>query len=116
MRYWSGCATGVSALALALLGYLTLRVMPAQLDMYAEFKAQTLPAVTRLVTSSPWRFGVPLAGLAALAILNAARIEPESRRAVALGIAAALVLAAAAFTQWALFLPISELAGNISGG
>ncbi len=113
MRYWSGFATGCCAVMLGLLGVFALYFIPNQARMYEEFKAVTLPASTQLVLSPAWHWLVP--GLAALCVLglNVGTIESERRRAIGLVALAVLLLGVFLVTYWALYLPISELAGHI---
>ena len=114
MRYWSGFATGVYGVALSLFGGLVFYVIPNQVALYREFEASDLPPPTMLVTAPAWRWTIAAVSLAAVFALSFAKIKSEGRRAVGLAITAALLLVAVAFTYWALYLPISELAGNIS--
>jgi hypothetical protein len=76
--------------------------------LYQEY-SKPLPVLTRLTISTAWRFGVPLVGGAAIAVLILRRPKP-----LALYYGLAIVLAlAAAMTWWFPSQPIYELAGNI---
>jgi hypothetical protein len=113
MRYWSGFATGIWALAFGLFAALALRFIPSQARMYEEFSDQPLPPATALVTAPAWSLGVCLVSIAAMLALNLAAIRSERRRTLGLAVIASLLLAALFFTYWALYLPITELAGKI---
>lgn len=114
MRYWSGFATGVYGVALLLFGGLALYVIPNQVALYRDFEASALPPPTMLVMAPAWRWTIAAVSLVAVFALSFAKIKSEGRRTAGLAITAALLLFAVAFTYWASYLPISELAGDIS--
>ena len=114
MRYWSGFATGVSAVFLCFFGVIAFYLMPAQIEMYAEFKGASLPRLTLLVISPAWRLALPTFAIATVLALNLAKFKSEARRAIGLAAAASVLLFAVVFTYWAMVLPIFELAENIS--
>ena len=114
MHYWSGFATGVSAVLLCFFGGIAFYLMPAQIEMYEEFKGATLPQLTSLVISPVWYLSVPTIAIATVLALNVAKFKSEVRRAIGLAVVASVVLFAVVFTYWAMVLPIFSLAGNIS--
>ena len=113
MRYWSGFASGVSALSLCVFAVIALSVVPSQAQILSDFGQAPLPAITVLVMSASWRWGALAVFLAAIVGLNLMEFTSEGRRTTALAIAAAFVLLAIAFTNWALYAPMFELSGTI---
>ncbi len=80
-------------------------------DMYRDMQAQALPALTRLMITPVWRWGMPVAGAAAVTGLVVVR----PRAAWAYGVAAAALVIFVASTWYFSQVPIFQMAGDISG-
>jgi len=114
MRFWSGFAAGVAVTTAAAFGVIAWTVLSGFRSVYDEFQHQP-PAVTALVTSPAWSWGVPIAIVAMVVAVT--RLVPDDRRRIALLIAlAVLAVAALVFTLWAAYLPLFQLTPPIGAG
>ncbi len=102
-----GIAVSIHVIALLLMLFLAVST-GVWVDMYKQMGSARLPALTILVFSATWRFGVPLLGAIGLVITLVRRPHPL----VGLGIALASLLVAIVWAV-ALYQPIWSLAGNI---
>jgi|MudIll2142460700_1097286.scaffolds.fasta_scaffold396635_2 hypothetical protein len=107
LGYLDGLGTGVAAIALVVAAYLSSA--SAQLgDMYRELNATaSWPSSTKLVLSSAWQIGVPLALVGAL--VGAHVWRPR----YALIAIALLAIAVDVFWYLAAWAPVFQVAGNI---
>jgi hypothetical protein len=109
--FFPGIATGIALAAITVQLCLAYE-LAAFREMYREMGSGRLPAGTRMVLTSAWRWGVPAAGLAMVAGL----IVVRPRRAWPY-VAIALVMVVTAIATWYLARsPVYELAGNIEAG
>ena len=105
--FFDGVVTGVAAAAVLVQLFLAWELASFR-EMYKDLGGQ-LPAATRLVLTSAWRWGVPAAGLVAIVVLVVRR-----PRAAWPYLVVALVIVAATFATWWLArMPVYELAGAI---
>ena len=102
-----GMCVGIGVAALVV--HIALTSMGDLEGMYRDLGNATLPLLTRVTISQPWKLGVPLVGFVVLGTLIVRRPKPQW-----LYIAAAVACAvAAAMTFWYPTAPIHELAGAI---
>jgi hypothetical protein len=107
-RFVHGVAVGVAASAV--LAHLWLAVVLADAaKMYRDFADFAMPPLTRLVTATPWLWGVPAVGAVVVAWLVARR----ARSLVGYVVVAALLVATLVGTWHFAQAPIAELADNI---
>jgi hypothetical protein len=106
----AGVATGF-ACALLLVQTYFVHIGGTYRGMYRDFGDVMLPALTRLVVSQPWLWGVPV--VAAIALVVVVWRRPHALWPYAV-VALALV-ATVSLTWFYLDAPMRELAGNISG-
>jgi hypothetical protein len=107
---WIGVA--LTALGLAWLGYFTVWVRTAFLQVFVDFGTTELPFVTRLVSRPYFAPAIALVP-AALLVASVARRGPIPVRRAFVVVAFLLVVAEIAFCLWAVYAPIFRLAGQI---
>ncbi len=86
-------------------------VLASYRQMYADMEVTDLPAMTRLVISPAWLWGVPIVVLAAVGAL----IFVRPRRLGPYIATATLVIATTCTTWWFAQKPVNDLAGEIKG-
>jgi hypothetical protein len=107
--YVRGIATGFAIAMYLLQLALALSVIPQSELVVRDFGADVVPGIFKLVVSSAWRWGVPAASAALLALVIARR-----PRALWPYLALAVGLAVAVAVSWfGAHAPITALAGAI---
>jgi hypothetical protein len=103
-----GIGTGIALSAV--LAHLWLAIELSHLaDMYKDFQAPHLPALTRLTITPLWRWSVPAVGL--VAVMSLVVVRPRAMWIYAL--AAAVLVGTVMGTWYFSQAPIFELAGEI---
>lgn len=101
-----GACAGVALALIAAHCWLAVTLAPLR-DAYRDMGTGTLPLVLR----PAWMWGVPAAGLVALAVL----VIRRPRTVVPYACVAAVLLATAIATWHFAYAPLWEMSGNISG-
>jgi hypothetical protein len=101
-----GACAGIAFAAIAAHCWLAITLAPLR-DAYRDMGSASPP----LVLQPTWMWGVPAAGLVALAVL----VIRRPRSLVPYGCAAAVLVATAIATWHFAYAPLWEMSGNISG-
>lgn len=113
MAFWRGFAAAILSVELCALAYVLGIGAPHFVRLYADLGPHArLPLVFDIVTSAAFRVAA-FVGLLSLAVIADRVPRDPGRRAVGLGIVAALGAAILGLSLWSLYAPIFQLAGRI---
>ena len=109
LTFVDGIGVGIGAIAMLPVLYFAA-TSDSFIAMYRDMGSASIPAISRFVFSTAWRFGVPVVLIAGWVAL----LTWRPHRYVTL-VASAATVAAAVVWYVGLYAPIMQLAGNISG-